>query len=161
PQQEAATSEPPVHASMRRGPPRAAPGVGVPPCRGRRRPRAAPPPPPRRGGPPPRPRPPAPPPPPPPPRPPPPHPPPLHLPPRPRPTGASRQGRRQTDAHDVEAVAGERDQQAPRSAAEVEHRSAALRRQHPVERDIIAPPPVLPVVEDRVAERLHRAGRLE
>ena len=55
-------------------------------------------------------------------------------------------------------VAGpqQRQQETPGPAAEIEDRSAALVRERAVEADVVAPPPVLPVVQHGIFERIPR-----
>ena len=55
------------------------------------------------------------------------------------------------------ARAQQRHQQTAGAAAEIEDRSAALVRERAVEADVVAPPPVLPVVQHGIFERI-RAG---
>ena len=69
--------------------------------------------------------------------------------------------RRAVDADDDVARAQQRHHQPSRAAAEVEDRAAALVGQRAVEADVVAAPPVFPVVEHGVFEgitRRHRPG---
>ena len=75
------------------------------------------------------------------------------------PCGRPRQHRRRAiDADDDVPGAQQRHHQPARAAAEVEDRTAALVGQRAVEADVVAPPPVLPVVEQRRLRRDRRAG---
>ena len=62
------------------------------------------------------------------------------------------------DADDGVPGADERQQQTPGAAGEVQHRAAALVGQRAVETDVVAPPPVFPVVERGVLERFNGAS---
>jgi hypothetical protein len=63
------------------------------------------------------------------------------------------------DPDDGVTVAQQRDHDPSRTAREVEHRAAMLAGQRLVEADVVAPPPVVVVVERGVLEVLDRSRR--